>query len=49
MKRREKRPHDIAKAQDITAKIAHMIALSDLPFALAENITFIVHMEDVKP
>ncbi|XP_073715900.1 zinc finger BED domain-containing protein 4-like [Misgurnus anguillicaudatus] len=49
LKRREKMPHDSAKAQDITAKIAQMIAMSDLPFAFVENPGFLMLMEHVEP
>ncbi|KAL1268653.1 hypothetical protein QQF64_034016 [Cirrhinus molitorella] len=45
LKRRQKMPHDSAKAQDIRAKIA----LSDLPFAFVENPGFLMLMEHVKP
>ncbi len=49
LKRREKMPRDSAKAQDITAKIAQMIAMSDLPFAFVENPGFLTLMEHVEP
>ncbi|XP_016392213.1 zinc finger BED domain-containing protein 1-like isoform X2 [Sinocyclocheilus rhinocerous] len=49
LKRREKMPRDSAKAQDITAKIAQMIAMSDLPFAFVENPGFLMLMEHVEP
>ncbi len=48
LKRREKMPHDSAKAQDITAKIAQMIAMSVLPFAFVENPGFLMLMEHVE-
>ncbi len=48
LKRREKMPRDSAKAQDITAKIAQMIAMSDLPFAFVENPGFLMLMEHVE-
>ncbi|GAA6094023.1 zinc finger BED domain-containing protein 1-like isoform X2 [Tachysurus ichikawai] len=42
-------PIDSAKAQDITAKIAQMIAMSDLPFVFVENPGFLMLMEHVEP
>lgn len=42
-------PRDSAKAQDITAKIAQMIAMSDLPFAFVENPGFLMLTEHVDP
>ncbi|KAI2665919.1 E3 SUMO-protein ligase ZBED1 [Labeo rohita] len=49
LKRREKMPHDSAKVQDITAKIAQMIAMSDLPFTFVENPGFLMLIEHVEP
>lgn len=40
-------PSDRTKAQDITAKLAQMITLSDLPFTFVENPGFL--MEHVEP
>ncbi len=41
-------PRDSAKAQDITAKIAQMITMSDLLFAFVENPGFLMLMEHVE-
>ncbi|KAK7877950.1 hypothetical protein WMY93_031399 [Mugilogobius chulae] len=48
-KKREKMPGDSAKAQTITAKVAQMIAMSDLPFAFVENPGFLMLMEHIEP
>ncbi|KAK7898583.1 hypothetical protein WMY93_019436 [Mugilogobius chulae] len=47
--KREKMPGDSAKAQTITAKVAQMIAMSDLPFAFVENPGFLMLMEHIEP
>ncbi|KAK7888714.1 hypothetical protein WMY93_024274 [Mugilogobius chulae] len=44
-----KMPGDSAKAQTITAKVAQMIAMSDLPFAFVENPGFLMLMEHIEP
>lgn len=42
-------PCDNTKAQDITGKIAQIVAMSDLAFAFVEKLGFLMLMEHVKP
>ncbi|XP_051809829.1 zinc finger BED domain-containing protein 4-like [Acanthochromis polyacanthus] len=49
LKKKEKMPRDSPKAQSITAMVAQMIALSDLPFSFVEDQGFLMLMEHIEP